>query len=408
MRRTLITGTFLLSMFLLALPSRPFAQQATTVWVDANGNVHSSPPEQLPSTTPALNTSGYVSPAYTAPVYVPPASRTNPGAPAYPADRYAQWQDPAEGAFSVSLPAGWHISGGTVRGTRIEAHYVVRAQPPDGGVRLFMDDPSVKMREVPNGSITNLVQEPYRPGDQFATEYVQQSLCPSATNMHGGPLPNQTQALNLLLGPIAQAEGKTLHADAGEVSFRCGKRTGYVYAITVQSLQPGGGVSTWAVYRLAGYLATSTDTERAAEAINQALGTFQMNQVWLAKYARECCDIAGNVIRESNAITQTTIERELAMNAALEVSIENARRNAAAGSNAIAESTSPSPGSSGNGHNYNAELQNKKVCDNLDRCQTVSAEIDNWYSDCSGTFYPGPASGGPPPDSLSACWSKGH
>jgi hypothetical protein len=287
-----------------------------------------------------------------------------------------------------------------------------------------MDDPGILMREVPNratammdahvgqviptGSGTNLVLEPYRPGDEFAAEYVQQTFCPSATNLHGGPLTSQTQALNLLFDPIAQAEGKTLHADAGEVSFRCGGRTGYVYAITVQAWQPGGAVSIWAVYRLAGYLATSADTGKAAEAVNQALGTFQMNQVWLASYARESGDIAGNIIRESNAITQTTIEREQAMNAALEASIENTRRNAATVSNAISGSTSSASGSSGNGHDYNAQLQTKKVCDGLDRCQTVSAEVDNWYSDCSGTFYPGSDSGGPPPASQSACWSKGH
>jgi hypothetical protein len=96
------------------------------------------------------------------------------------------------------------------------------------------------------------------------------------------------------------------------------------------------------------------------------------------------------------------------MNAAREASIENSRRNTAAVSNAIAGSTASAAGSSGNGHNYNAQLQTKKVCDDLDRCQTVSAEIENWYSDCSGTFYPGPASGGPPPASQSACWSKGR
>ena len=133
-----------------------------------------------------------------------------------------------------------------------------------------MDDPKIMMREVPNratqmlgarigqvmptGSGTNLVLEPYRGGAQFAGEYVQQSLCPSATMMRGGPIPAQTQALNAQFAPIAQAEGKTLHVDAGDVSFKCGSEIGYAYAITVQAFQPGGQVSIWAVYRIAGYL----------------------------------------------------------------------------------------------------------------------------------------------------------
>ena len=96
------------------------------------------------------------------------------------------------------------------------------------------------------------------------------------------------------------------------------------------------------------------------------------------------------------------------MNAAMLQSIQAARQNAAAVSNAIAGSASSASGGSGSGQDYNAQLQTKSVCDNLGRCQTVDADITNWWSDCSGTFYPGPDSGAPPPASQSACWSKGH
>jgi hypothetical protein len=424
MRRILVMVTILLSLLIMMVfPEAALGLQAPTVWVDANGNVHSSPPE---STPPAG--SGQAAGTYSAPGYTPPASPGNTGSQAgtaiAPANRYLLWQDPKQGAFSVSLPMGWRISGGAVRTTQVEVHYVVRAQSPDGGAQLFMDDPKIMMREVPNqgtqmtgarvgqvmptGSGTNLLLEPYRPGDQFAAEYVQQTLCPSATMMHGGPIAGQTDALNAEFGPIAQAEGKTMHADVGEVSFKCGARAGYVYAITVQAWQPGGAVSIWAVYRIAGYTASPADSAAAAAAVNQALGTFQMNQAWLQDYAKQCNDIAGNVIRESNAITETTIQREQAMNAAMEASLENSRKNAAAVSNAIAGSAPSALNGGGNGHDYNAQLETKNVCDDLGRCQTVDADVSNWWSDCSGTFYPGPDSGGPPPASLSACWAKGH
>jgi len=424
MRRTPVTVAFLLSFFIkLFFPVAAHAFQAPAVWVDAGGNVHSSPPESQPATAGVQ-----AAPPYTASGYPPPASTQNvpmqEAAGAIPATSYLLWQDPAEGAFSVSLPMRWKISGGTVRSTRIEAHYVVRAESPDGGAKLFMDDPGIMMREVPNaatqmmglrvgqvmpaGSGTSLVVEPYLPGDQFAGEYVKQTLCPSATMMRGGPIPDQTQALNAQFAPIAQAAGKTLRANAGEVSFKCGTRAGYAYAITVQVFEPGGPVSVWAVYRVAGYLASPANTASAAKAINQMLGTFQMNQTWLQNYAKECGDTTGVVVRESNAVTQTTIEREREMNAAMQASIESSRRNSAAISNAAAGSSSSVPSSNANGHEYNAQLQTKKVCDDLDRCQTVDADIANWWSDCSGTFHPGPDSGGPPPASQSACWSNGH
>jgi hypothetical protein len=311
---------------------------------------------------------------------------------------YLLWQDPAEGAFSVSLPMGWRISGGTVRSSKVEAHYLVRAQSPDGGAKLFMDDPSIQMREAPNqgteamgvkigqelpsGLGSSLIVEPYRPGGEFATEYVKQSLCPSATMILGGPIGEQTQALNAQFGPLGQLGGKALRADAGEVAFKCGARAGYVYAITVQVMQPDGSVAIWAVYRIAGYLAGPADISAAVAAVNRMLATFQMNQAWLQNYAKESGDTAGIVVRESNAVTQTTIDREKAIDADIQASIESSRHNS-------------------------AQAPTKKVCDDLGRCQTVDAGIANWWSDCSGTFHPGPDSGSPPA-SQSACWSKGR
>ena len=144
----------------------------------------------------------------------------------------------------------------------------------------------------------------------------------------------------------------------------------------------------------------------AAEAINEVLSTFQVAPSWLQNFTQENGDSAGTMIRVSNAISQSILDREKAMNADLQVSLAEVHRELASLSGPAAGSRTG--GNPGNGHDYNAQLQTKVVCDELDRCQTVSATIDDWYSDCSGRFYPGPASGGPPPASLSPCWSKGR
>jgi hypothetical protein len=414
MRLSLITVAFSLSGLLLAFPATQFAQQAPIVWIDATGTVHSSPPEPLPSNAPA-QTAPANSPSYTVQTATPPTISTESAPTAIPANHYAQWQDPAEGAFSVSLPEGWKIAGGTVRTTRTETQFVVNAQSPNGGVHLFLDDPRVLARQaapgssvymspvMPASSGANLPLVPYRPGNQFATLYVQQVLCPAATNLRGGPLTSQTEALTRLL---AGANEGTVHADAGEVSFRCGRNIGYVYAITVEAGEPGGAAPRWADYRLAGYLASATRAASAAEAINEALGTFRVSPSWLQSFTQENGDTAGKMIRVSDAISQSILDREQAMNAALQVSLSDAHRELASLSGPVAGSRTA--GNPGNGHDYNAQLQTKVVCDELDRCQTVSAIVENWYSDCSGRFYPGPASGGPPPASLSPCWSKGR
>jgi hypothetical protein len=340
------------------------------------------------------------------------------------------WQDPAEGAFSVSLPRNWQISGGTVRTTRIEPHYVIRADSPGGGVHMFMDDPQIAIRQIPNmmtqrmgmreGQVIpsawggKLLLQRYHPAPQVAEEYARARVCPSqATDFHGGIIPGQTQDLNNEFGPIARAEGKQVHVDAGEVSFRCGGSIGYVYAITLQAWQQGGPVSLWVIYRIAGYLSSADESSAAASAMHAMLGSFQMNQQWLQNFAREANDTAGNVIRESNAITQTTIERARQQDAQMQANNEAWRKNSDANFNAIEHTNNAITGANqtstnGNGHDYNAQLGTKTVCDDVGHCQSVDASVTNWYADCSGTFYPGAESGAAPPSSTSACWQKGH
>jgi hypothetical protein len=315
------------------------------------------------------------------------------------AGRFQLWQDPREGAFSVQLPAGWQISGGTMRRTRIEPHYLVRAQSPDGAVQLFMDDPDLLIHQVPDRRSQSLgiregsrfpsawggvmLLDRFRSGADVAAMYVKQRFCSQATALTGGQAADQTRAANANLGPIAAAEGKQLHADAGEVEFRCGDRVGYVHAVTLQ-VWDNQGVSLWVIYRLAGYLARPQAAAAANETVQMALASFQMNSSWLAAFARESGDIAGNVVRESNAITAAVMERAKA---------EQAAAAAASAKRAAAARASTASHSDGNGNDYNQWTGTKRVCDSLDRCQSVDASVTNWWSDCSGTFHPGAETG---------------
>ncbi|HUI81727.1 MAG TPA: hypothetical protein VLY24_27580 [Bryobacteraceae bacterium] len=333
---------------------------------------------------------------------------------AQPAGSSQLWQDPREGAFSVQLPAGWLVSGGTVRKTRIEPHYIVRAQSPDGGVQLFMDDPDLLIHQVPDRRSMamgiregahfpaawggTMILDRFRSGADVAAMYVRQRLCTHATQLAGGLAPDQTRAANAYLVPIAAAEGKQLRADAGEVEFRCGDRLGYVHAVTFQ-VWDNQGISLWVIYRIAGYLARPQSAAAANQAVQMALASFQMNPAWLEALARESGDIAGNVIRESNAITQAVMERAKA---------EQAVAAAASASRVAQTRASAAKHSDGNGSDYNQWTGTKRVCDDLDRCQPVDASVTNWWSDCSGTFHPGAESGAAPSPSASTCWHRGH
>ena len=403
--------------------------QSGGYWVGEDGSVTPAAPTKS-SSTPTHQASASVKPAPAPQKPTPPASpAAAPIQRASSQNGSVSWRDPAEGAFTVLLPRGWQISGGTMRTTQIEPHYVIHAQSPDGGVRMFFDDPKVLIGQEPNrmtqmmgwreGSVIpsswggKLLLSRYIPGPAFAQQYARSSLCPSASNFQGGLITGQTQELSQQMQPIARAEGKQLRIDVGEVSFQCGSQIGYVYAITLLASQPGQPVQIWAVYRLAGFLASPQDAALAGSAVHTMLGSFQFDQQWLQRFAQQTNDVAGNVIRESNAITQSTMERARQQDAAMDAQIANWKKNSDARFNAIegtsrAITGSSSAGSNGNGHDYNAQLGQKTVCNDVGTCQKVDASVDNWYSDCSGTFYPGTPSGDPPPASLSACWNKGH
>lgn len=343
--------------------------------------------------------------------------------------RFVSWQDPAENAFSVNVPQGWTVRGGTVRTTPVEPHYVVRAYAPDGGAMLFWDDPRLLTREVPNaftrslgylpGQIMpsawggRLLLEPYEPAASAGLEYARMFLCRNPTRVEGGRIPDQSRALAQSFGPIAQTEGKQIYVDAGEVAFRCGDQVGYVYAITLLAAQPGTPAEIWLIFRLAGYMAKSADSATASAAINEMLATFRMNPQWLEAFARQTNDMAGNVIRESNAITQTTVQRAQEQNKELANENKEWHKNFNRSFNAInkanaAITNSNGSGGTGAGHDYNPELDTKTVCDNVGHCQSVPATHTYYWADCSGTMHPGPESGAPPRGDTSACLQRAH
>src|SRR5689334_16033918 len=49
--------------------------------------------------------------------------------------RFVPWRDPKEGAFTVSVPEGWQLSGGLYRAAAIDVRPVVEIQSPDGLMR---------------------------------------------------------------------------------------------------------------------------------------------------------------------------------------------------------------------------------------------------------------------------------
>src|SRR6202011_1194219 len=57
--------------------------------------------------------------------------------------RLVGWNDPHEGAFSVSVPQGWQVIGGAYRLSATDIRYALAMGSPDGQVRATIGDSNI-------------------------------------------------------------------------------------------------------------------------------------------------------------------------------------------------------------------------------------------------------------------------
>ena len=225
---------------------------------------------------------------------------------------FVPWRDPREGAFILNVPQGWQVSGGTTRNSAIDPRQSLRATSPDGHTQLFIGDPNLIPREVPNRLLAyagvregQTTQGPwggpiliarYQSGEQFARSYVSH-LCPVGQILSSNVVPEATRQLTAKAQDYGRAQGAQAQAWVGEATFRCGAQSGYVRASTVLAGSPAGA-QVWAVLELSGF--TVADPSQATSAryvLNNIVGSMQMNPQWEARQAQATKDVTGAVTR---------------------------------------------------------------------------------------------------------------
>ncbi|MBF6593899.1 MAG: hypothetical protein IVW51_05555 [Thermaceae bacterium] len=212
--------------------------------------------------------------------------------------RFQRWSDPREGAFTLEVPVGWKISGGTVR------HYAgaggvseVVMTSPDGQVMVRLGDVNLPTTFlVPNQTMSSLgCNEGCRPsssavvlrylsGQNFAAYYVGQTMsqyCSSLGWTRKGNYPEyvRRQAQIMAQYGMPPFDGHT----AGDVNYICkangGTWVGYLFAETYAVNYQGTGTA-WAVARLQGYTATPERAALADAVLVRALATMHTNPQW--------------------------------------------------------------------------------------------------------------------------------
>lgn len=232
--------------------------------------------------------------------------------------QYVTHTDPTESAFSLEVPAQWHVRGGLVRRASVDVTTAMSLESPDGDIQIFIGDAHVPAFTVPTPMLTmagftegswyspgygvNLMVMSYRTGQQYAQAYVEwryNTACGAITVLETRERPEAAQRIN----EIYQKNGTPLFQSSltiGETRFRCaaGPRPLLGYVLAGTTLTQSQGMGLWQVEYLFGYTAPQGRIAEAQAVVEHIVATMRLNPAWV----RMQQNIAGQV---SKIVTDT-------------------------------------------------------------------------------------------------------
>jgi hypothetical protein len=199
--------------------------------------------------------------------------------------------DPFEHAFTMTIPAGWRVTGGLLRHSPIDPNICMRLVSPDMRTLIILGDPQMGIYLTPQPALLGwlspppgpIPQRPYLSGVDYARAYVLETLAKTldAVALAGQkPRPDLAQGRHTQFNPMARHDG-------GEATFTC-RRGGeaavgfigvdtYIYGWPIQ-----GGV-LWGVGLLLGFVAPPEGVAAATEIMVQSAASTRIDTTWLAR-----------------------------------------------------------------------------------------------------------------------------
>jgi hypothetical protein len=220
---------------------------------------------------------------------------------------WIKYQDPAEQAFTVDVPKGWKITGGTYRFGQLDPRPMADMMSPDGKIDIRLGDYHVPpfstltptlmglgWREghpySPRGLAQGVIAN-YRPGWVFADVYGQGRFSSQCQHLH---LKSMKKA-ELMIPPAANSQ-----TTAGEVVYACdsasGPQVAYVYAETQLTMMQG--VGTWLVTCLYSFIASQDRSQEAVKLLMHSLSTFAMSEQWEYRQLQLNGQASGQIMRD--------------------------------------------------------------------------------------------------------------
>ncbi len=245
--------------------------------------------------------------------------------PAKPAVSYVSWQDPVEKAFSVDVPAGWQIQGGTVRRASVDIVHVILAVSPDQKALVQLNDGNLPAFAIPNqmlewtgfreGSwyspgygVRNMVMR-YQPGLTFLLGYLQKNYAPRLSSFQ---LAEQKDRPDIVIDfnriysqSLAYGIATQLHAGDATFRFEQGgeKGVGYGLAVTQVVQSTANGVGNWFVPLLLVMAGPEARAETIREIGTHMFQTMKMNPQWVASQQQLTGDVSRIVAETGQAIS---------------------------------------------------------------------------------------------------------
>ena len=228
-----------------------------------------------------------------------------PAKPPLPVVMFASWRDPNEGAFTLNVPQGWQIAGGASRRSAVDIRHIIRATAPGGRIRIFVDDPDIVPRQVPDQMMMRmgmregqtiqaawggpLLLQRFRSGAEYARDYTGIKVCRGPQYTGGADMPQETNEMNRQVSGFAAQAGFNARASVGDAYFRCGSQLGYVTATTIfAGPRMGQGAQMWFVMSMSGFTVESeADAAYAKYILHTMTASFQLDPQWEARSQRD-------------------------------------------------------------------------------------------------------------------------
>ncbi|HYF92361.1 MAG TPA: hypothetical protein VD969_08930 [Symbiobacteriaceae bacterium] len=253
-----------------------------------------------------------------------------------PLHTFERWHDPNEQAFTMELPAGWRVQGGTLRPGIALVQAEVAVTSPDDQIRLWFGD-HFQMFVEPNPMLMfgGIVQGgAYMDPSGYC--WMVQPYAPGASFLYYHFLPARLGAFELISWQDLPQLAATCRSiginrfDAGEVRYRFDRNgqafEGNAIAIT-ELIDPGGGSRMWHLWRL--YLNEGPPERRqAAEAaMVHASTTFAINPGW-AQMQSQLTAAQSRIIADMGTAISNTIRETYEYKQRVDDEISRRRENA--------------------------------------------------------------------------------